>query len=373
MRLAAKILTLLLCGAALGGCGNGIDFAPDYPIGPPGSGASSGSSALQFFRRNAAAPLTAIINVYAGEVVPLEVRGAGTEEKVHWTSSDTSLGAFVKPGELHLRSAGSFQIQASAGSKEVSLSVTVGERDFGGLPPASPPPSPSPSVSPTPAPTPSASPEPTPSAEPTPLPTPEPTPTPSATAIPSPLPSDPFVDQVISFTPGPGGGLGSDKLPGIVLGPPKGFGLLQGGLDVLSLGAGGVIVLKSATPILNGSGPDFIVFENAFYANGNPNAPFAEPAEVAVSQDGSQFFAFDCEATNSIGGYPGCAGVSPVLANPELNDLDPTDPAEAGGDAFDLSELGLNWIYYVRIRDLSQSGTGGNAGFDLDAVSIVHQ
>src|ERR671919_2827634 len=101
MRLAAKILTLLLCGAALAGCGNGIDFAPDYPVGPPGSNASNGSSTLQFFRRNAAAPLATIANVYAGEVVPLEVRGAGSDEKVHWTSSDTSLGAFVKPGELH--------------------------------------------------------------------------------------------------------------------------------------------------------------------------------------------------------------------------------------------------------------------------------
>ncbi|HKY63467.1 MAG TPA: hypothetical protein VJR29_08620, partial [bacterium] len=256
-----------------------------------------------------------------------------------------------------------FQIQAVAGDREVSLRVTAGERDFGGLPPPSPTPSPSPS----PTPTPSATPSPSPSSSP------EPMPTPDATAIPTPQPSDPYVDQVVSFTPGAGAGLGADQLPGIVLGPPQGSGLLQGSLDVLSLGAGGVIVLKSATPILNGTGADFIVFENAFYANGNPQAPFAEPGEIAVSQDGSQFFAFDCAATDVAGGYPGCAGIHPVLANPELNDLDPTDPAEAGGDAFDLSELGLDWASYIRIRDLSSSGSGGNAGFDLDAVSIVHQ
>ena len=163
-------------------------------------------------------------------------------------------------------------------------------------------------------------------------------------------------------------------MPGIILGPPKGYGLLQGSLDTLSLGSGGVIVLKSATPILNGSGPDFIVFENAFYANGNPNAPFAELGEVSVSQDGSQFFKFHCQTTNSAGGYPGCAGVSPVLANAEFNELDPLDPSEAGGDAFDLGDLGLSWAYYIRIRDLSvEEGTGGNAGFDLDAISILHQ
>ncbi|HKX11636.1 MAG TPA: hypothetical protein VJP40_00690 [bacterium] len=372
MRLAVKFLIPLLCGAALAGCGNGTDFSPEYPVGPPSAAVNDGSS-LQFYRRNAAAPLAAVTNVYAGEVVPLEVRGAGAEEKVRWTSSDTGLGAFVKPGELHLRAPGTFQIQAQAGAKEVRLSVTVGERDFVALPPASPSPSPSPSLTPTPLPTPSASPAPTPAATSTPVPSPEPTPAPSATPIPTPEPSDRFVDQVISFNAGPGGGFGSDKLPGIVLGPPKGFGLLQGSLDVLSLGAGGVIVLKSATPILDGNGADFIVFENAFYANGNPNAPFAEPGEVAVSQDGIQFFVFGCEASDSAGGYPGCAGVSPVLANAELNELDPTDPAEAGGDAFDLSELGLNWIEYIRIRDLSQIGTGANAGFDLDAVSIVHQ
>jgi hypothetical protein len=363
---ALKILLLGLSLGALAGCGNGADFAPSYPVGPQGGDASN--SELQFFRRNAAAPLGGVVNVFAGEVLPLEVRGAGSEELVKWNSSDNSLGAFVKPGELHLRSAGTFQIQATSGGKQVSLGINVGERPANEFPPSSP--APTPEASPTPLPSPSPSPTPTPSV--TPVPTPSPTPTPSATAMPSPQPSDPFVDQVISFTPGAGAGFGGDQMPGVVLGPPKGDGLLQGGFDVLSLGAGGVIVLKSATPILNGNGADFIVFENAFYANGNPNAPFAELGEVAVSQDGSQFLVFDCETT-AAPGYPGCAGASPVLANPDLNDLDPTDPIEAGGDAFDLNELGLGWAQYIRIRDLSSNGTGTNSGFDLDAVSIVHQ
>lgn len=371
-----KILVLGLGLVGMSGCGSGANFTPNYPVGPqPNIGAAPSNSGLQFFRRNASAPLAVIDQVFVGEVVPLELKGAAESEIVHWSSSDTALGSFFKPGELHLRAAGSFQIQASAGDKQISLNVTVGQRPVV-TPPISPMPEPtsSPEASPTPSATPTASPLATPSASPTPTPSAQATATPSPTAVPSPHPSDPFIDQVISFTPGSGAGYGSDQMPGIILGAPKGYGLLQGSLDTLSLGSGGVIVLKSATPILNGSGPDFIVFENAFYANGNPNAPFAELGEVSVSQDGSQFFKFNCQSANGAGGYPGCAGVSPVLANAEFNELDPLDPAEAGGDAFDLNELGLSWAYYIRIRDLSaEPGTGGNAGFDLDAIGILHQ
>ena len=50
---------------------------------------------------------------------------------------------------------------------------------------------------------------------------------------------DPFADAVASFTPGTNAGFGADQLPQIVLGPPRGSGLLQGSFDVLSLGNGG--------------------------------------------------------------------------------------------------------------------------------------
>ncbi|MCE9624961.1 MAG: hypothetical protein K8R69_05840 [Deltaproteobacteria bacterium] len=176
-----------------------------------------------------------------------------------------------------------------------------------------------------------------------------------------------------SFDPGAHAGFGSDRFPDVVLGAPKGGGLQTGGFDVLSLGQGGTIVLKSAAAILDGPGKDFIVFENAFYAGGNPLAPFAEPGEVAVSQDGTHFVAFPCASGNRDEMYPGCAGVHPVLANADTNSIDPLDPAAAGGDAFDLHDLGLAWARYIRIRDLSEGGGGNSAGFDLDAVSIIHQ
>lgn len=382
------LLTLIAAGL-LAACGNGL-----VPASPGATDA--GSEPLRLYRRNAASPLEHIREVYAGETVPLEVGGVGEGEIALWFSLDTTRGIFRRPGELHLLRAGSFQIQARAGDRSVTLQVEVGATR---PPPPEDPPltppegeSPAPQATPTPdpvletplpspLPTPLASPGPTPSAEPvatpSPLPSPSATPSPgpaaTATPLPTPVASDPFADAVVSFQPGSGSGFGADRFPDIVLGPPKGGGLQQGGFDVLSLGAGGSIVLKSDAAILDGPGADFIVFENAFYAGGNPAAPFAEPGEVAVSQDGTRFFVFPCASGNRVELYPGCAGVHPVLANAELNDLDPTDPAAAGGDAFDLGELGLPWARFIRIRDLSSEGTGTSAGFDLDALSVVHQ
>ncbi|MBL7685884.1 MAG: cell surface protein, partial [Deltaproteobacteria bacterium] len=161
--------------------------------------------------------------------------------------------------------------------------------------------------------------------------------------------------------------------PQIVLGAPHGSGANVGSFDVLSLGAGGSIVLKSVTPILNLAGPDFIVFENAFYAGGNPLTPFAEPAEVSVSSDGVDFHPFPCAFDQPENLYPGCAGVHPVYANPDLNLINPLNPLTAGGEAYDLEDLAIQWVYYIKIEDKSTSGGGSSAGFDLDAVSIIHQ
>lgn len=181
------------------------------------------------------------------------------------------------------------------------------------------------------------------------------------------------MDELVDFSPGPNAGFGSENLPQIVLGGPQGKGGFQGGNHVLSLGTGGTILLKSDTPILDGPGVDFLVFENAFWIGGNPEATFAELGEVSVSQDGQTFFTFPCEEANEAESFPGCAGATPVFANVETNTVDPTDPDTAGGDGFDLADLDLSWIRYIRIHDLSESGSGNSAGFDLDAIGIIFQ
>ena len=186
-------------------------------------------------------------------------------------------------------------------------------------------------------------------------------------------PSDPYVDCVESFHPGEAS-FGHAGLPGVVLGPPLGGGPQTGGLDVVSLGCDGTITLYFDEPaIVDGPGPDLIVFENPFMAG---STKFIEPARVLVSADGVDWRSFPCDPSE---GLPvGCAGLSPVLSNPN-NGIEASDPAAAGGDAFDLAEVGLAKARYVRLQDVSVAhygsrtwcgGVGG--GFDLDAVAAVH-
>ncbi|MEO6599234.1 MAG: hypothetical protein ABIQ16_05130 [Polyangiaceae bacterium] len=180
-----------------------------------------------------------------------------------------------------------------------------------------------------------------------------------------------FATSVESFHAGPGSDFGQADLPQIVLGPPKGLGDDRGSLDVATLGNGGEITLGFApSGIVDGPGPDFIVFENPFYVAGSdPPQPFAELGTVEVSDDGQNFQAFPCTASEAP--YGSCAGWHPVYANADKNSIDPSDPAVAGGDPFDLADLGVGHARYVRITDRVDL-TGLNGSFDLDAVSIVH-
>lgn len=193
-------------------------------------------------------------------------------------------------------------------------------------------------------------------------------------APPAPIPG--FVTEIVRFAPGPCAGFGAARLPEVLYGPPEGAGDLEGGLDVLTLGVGGVLELGFAPrTIEDRPGPDFVVFENAFYAGGDPANPAADPAEVSVSDDGVTWHAFPCTAT----AYPygACAGAKPVYAS-TASGIPATDVARAGGDAYDLADVGLARARYVRIVDRSTltcpAGPGAptNLGFDLDAVALVH-
>jgi hypothetical protein len=177
---------------------------------------------------------------------------------------------------------------------------------------------------------------------------------------------DVFGDEVISFAPGPTAGFGQSGLPCIVLGPPVGGGPTAGSLDVVSLGDQGSIVLAfDDVEVVDGPGPDLLVFENALPG-------FAEPGFVAVSDDGQTWHEWPCEPQDADGGYPDCAGIHATLSNP-TNGVSPTDPAVAGGDAFDFADLGVSRARYVRIRDSGFSRYGGTTGgFDLDAIAAVH-
>jgi hypothetical protein len=200
-------------------------------------------------------------------------------------------------------------------------------------------------------------------------------------------PADRFVTAVVSIDRRDCTGFGASSLPGIVEGPPVGGGSSRGSLDVVSLGSGGSIVVAFApNAIVDGPGVDFIVFENPFWVGGNSNDIYAEPGEVSVSEDGVNWTAFPCNPTQDsqapygtgvVPPYGQCAGWHVVYSTP-TNGISPLDPTTAGGDAFDLADIGVTRAQYVRIvdktnEDCPESGTRPNTnGFDLDAVAIVN-
>lgn len=181
-----------------------------------------------------------------------------------------------------------------------------------------------------------------------------------------------FIEKVVSFTPGTCAGFGASSMPDIVLGPPRGEGLSRGSLDVVSLGSGGEIVLSfESNPIVDGPGVDFIVFENAFFVGGDPQTIYAEVAEISVSDDGTRWVPFPCNATASP--YGQCAGWHPVTATSAETAL---DLATAGGDQYDLADVGLPLIRFIKITDKTTEACPpqgvNNSGFDLDAIAAVH-
>ncbi len=210
---------------------------------------------------------------------------------------------------------------------------------------------------------------------------------------------DPFADAVVDVSIGTDGGFGVSFLPDIVLGPPQGGGLLQGSLDVFSLGLGGRLELEFVdNVIVDGPGVDLLVFENPFLEDdgGFTGPPFMEPGRVSVSQDGFTWFSFPCalDPAEEPQLHPGCAGVYPVLSKPvapfshasiptevPIEDLIGVDiflltvPEGAGGDAFDLADVGLSWARYLRVESASFATPPAAApavGFDFDAAAAVN-
>jgi len=189
--------------------------------------------------------------------------------------------------------------------------------------------------------------------------------------------SDPYIDCVDSFVPGDAS-FGHDLLPTVLFGPPRGAGAL-GGTDVVSLGCGGEITVYFAGEgIEDGPGDDFIVFENPFALS--DGSTFVEPALVFVSDDGERWREFPCD----LDAQPpiGCAGIGLVRAGAPDNPGDAIDPQEheaAGGDAFDLAEVGLSHARWIRLVDVGELYyghglwcAGGAGGFDLDAIAAIH-
>jgi hypothetical protein len=133
--------------------------------------------------------------------------------------------------------------------------------------------------------------------------------------------------------------------------------------DAVSLGDGGEAVLTFQTPIVNGTGADFAVFENGL------NDYFLELAFVEVSSDGVHYFRFPAVSNIEIAANLGNHGF-PVGSVEKLYNL--AGKYRVGwGTPFDLNELpsdeniDVNNIRYVKIVDVI-----GNIDPDLAPVSF---
>src|SRR5690554_995843 len=158
--------------------------------------------------------------------------------------------------------------------------------------------------------------------------------------------------------------------------------------SIVSLGDSGIAIVTFNTPITNGAGYDFAVFENGF------SHTFLELAHVEVSSDGVNFVRFPSHSETQIDTQVGGFG---ALDATYLNNL--AGKYKGGfGTPFDLEELkdsanlNVNKITHVKVVDVIGSiGSEGSldsygnkihdqfptpfasGGFDLDAVGVINE
>lgn len=157
---------------------------------------------------------------------------------------------------------------------------------------------------------------------------------------------------------------------------------------VVSLGDGGSATVTFDTPIFDGSGNDFAIFENSF------SDFFLELAFVEVSSDGITFFRFPSTSETQTNTQTGTFG---LLDPTEINNLAGKYRGQYG-TPFDLNELSgspgldLQSISHIKVIDVigtvdsiyaSYDNTGNiindpyptdfsSGGFDLDAIGVIH-
>ncbi len=198
---------------------------------------------------------------------------------------------------------------------------------------------------------------------------------------------DPFADLVLEYDEGlnPAPGYTS---PVSVLGPPERFtgeGVFPGVVspfnppflpeEILSIGAGGRLVVQFATPVTddpgNPFGVDLLIFGNAFfidaaYPTGVAGALFSDGyGVIEVSADGVEWL--PVEAASPEGLYPtlGYLDAGPYDGGAGTVETDftlPVDPSIQAGDFEGQS--------YQETLDL-YGGSGGGAGIDLAAAGIA--
>jgi len=176
--------------------------------------------------------------------------------------------------------------------------------------------------------------------------------------------------------------------------PDEGMKGGTSGTGIVCLGDGGSATLTFDTPIANGSGFDFAVFENGF-KTGGPGFAFLELAFVEVSSDGVHFFRFpshsETQTTTQVGPFSGidCRYINNLAGKYISGYGTPFDLSDIPNNAF----LDKDNITHVKIIDVigtinpayASYDSKGNiindpfstpfpsGGFDLSGVGVINQ
>jgi len=220
--------------------------------------------------------------------------------------------------------------------------------------------------------------------------------------------ASPYATQVVSYTAGSNAVSGYAD-PSTVLGSPErytGEGVWPGDVtmfngpwgtdEVVSIGAGGSLVVAFDHPVMdhpsNPYGLDLLIFGNAFFDDPLYNGvaggiSSAEPAKVAVSQDGITWYdiagvfgddLFPTQGYTDTSGPYGSDGktpsdftkpVDPSIAwtGKSYGDILALYNGSGGGTGIDIAGTGLSWIQYVKVYQ----DAGDTWSAEIDAFADV--
>ena len=197
--------------------------------------------------------------------------------------------------------------------------------------------------------------------------------------------ADPWADTVVHYSAGTNAEPDYDDAPNNVLGSPERvtgenspFGPFPGattvfsgafGLDeIVSVGAGGELIVRFDEPVINRPGSDLIIFGNSFFSLDSDtlliNGLNAEPGNVEVSTDGVDW--------RSTGGFadalfPTQGYLDAGIFGDPVGSL-PTDFLKPMNSALTLNDfLGKSYSEALALYD----GSGGGAPIDFGATGLT--
>lgn len=198
------------------------------------------------------------------------------------------------------------------------------------------------------------------------------------------LGADPWADSVVEWTPGTGGSPGYDD-PGSALGEPTRITIddelvtpfvpAWGMDELVSLGAGGSLVLRFDEPVLddpgNPHGVDLLLFGNAgftdmAYPEGVASGLFgSDGGLVEVSSDGETWI--ELQGCPADGAWPtlGWLDSDPYDQAPAIQPSDCTWPLSPDALVDDI--IGQDWNTLLDLYD----GSGGGTGIDLADAGLA--